>query len=128
MILYVNDNLGIVFLRRTGEAIIGYITGLIVTATTVTAQVVGFGPVSVTVNTYSTVTAAAILRGILSGLISTWSTISARMSALAHIYVRVFTRTIVRAFVNLPIVVTEVIKKISTITTIFKRNSRIDGD
>lgn len=108
MILFVDNNVGVLFLKKISGAIKGYITGTINTLSTLVGVMLGYGVVSVEVQTLSTV--AGYTRG------------------YGRRTVQIYTRSIVQAFLNLPIWVTEVIKKVSSITTIFKRNSKIDGD
>ena len=108
MILFVDNNVGILFLQRISGAIKKYITGTINTITTIAGVMIGYGVVSVEVQTLSTI--GGYTRG------------------YGRMYTQIFTRSIVSAFISLPIWVTEVIKKNSIITKIFKGRSQIDGD
>jgi len=71
MILFVNDNTGILFLARsTGEAIVKYISGTINTFSTTVGHLVHFGRIGGTANGSSAVSGKVVGFGFLNGLIN----------------------------------------------------------
>jgi hypothetical protein len=128
MILWIDGYSGVLLIKDVLGTIKKYITGTINTFATVAGVMVGYGVVFVEVQTLSSVAGYAKGYGRMSVLVNTYSTVLGQIHAYAHMYAQVFTRTIVQAFINLPIWVTEVIKRSSVITKIFKGRSQIDGD
>jgi len=103
MILFIDNNSGVLFIKWITTGVKQYITGLIETWTSVTVHLVGFGSMSVTVNTWTDILVDLVGFGSMSVTVNTWTTAVARWGVW----------------------ITEVIRKNSFITKIFKGRSNI---
>jgi hypothetical protein len=108
MILFVDDNAGILFLKRVTGAIVEYISGTIATASTVAAILLGYGVMSVSVQTLTDVSGST--RG------------------YGRLFVQMYGRTYISGYMMIPVWVTEIVSRVSAITKVFSKNSRIDGE
>jgi hypothetical protein len=124
MILFVNDNTGILFLSKLTTGVKHFISGTIDALSVVTGAVKGRGVLVGVINANSVLTGSMKGHGLLSGIINTQSVASARMIAYAKISGTINTFSRVLGGLNTQIII-EIIRIKSTVTRILKINSKL---
>lgn len=146
-VLFIGNNSGILFIKKASELLKGFVEGTINTFTVVAVDIIGYGRIAASVDTWSTVGGVGVLRALIYGIINTYADVSATLKGFSRRLGQIYTQTIlagtmisqgflwgaIYTYTTLrgtkPVRwVTEVILKNSFITKILNRNSKIDGD